>query len=816
MAELAADNGAPTPTRGKQQVHGGPTLAQLYDMDQSLMCAPSVEKGFRAIWPRYLDYRRISEPDYDFLPTVGLGLFEGRTDLKNGEDYQHEVVDGFIEWLASEKVGPSVMKKAKSFLNTHLRCEHYCRLKAVNEYPQLLNMTVGKGLAVQKSVKSVSSRAAAAAIENCLDLQAELEVLVPDTKIREMNMLVFIAQPGGAVAKLDPLHQIYFACHYNEMSQTTRRGEELYVQRVIQRSTTTIKELGQNGVETKQLVTNKAKHNQDGWLEWTCTAPHMDPLRDGSSWHGLKWLYQFCVAGMVLPSFLNCRTMEDFKRTFGLWTYPSLNDPTKTIDSSQFSDNFRAFYADAGVITAKVTHQPRLQAVQEMDRRGIAEPIQRRMTGHKGKEQTVHQKNYANQPPTQGILQRAGWEPDDAENYDPVQFMSTPRERHLLDELCTALIPSVVVEHQVISERYETCSSQAARNKQRLTTLNGMLRSILYEVRHCLIMLACPILDVVTYAVDPNNQQSLWELVHNEDLAVLLNKQPFRSPQFVELQKLLLDRLLERDNFMRGFDGQTKSAVEKAVVDTVKKPLIQMHRQGHWQTNYVRMEQKYDLLVAKQNEFMNQVMEKLFANSSDSPTASARPTNVATPSPTPTPIPVHLPTPGSPMRRTLADGVTPRKRQAPMRQHQAISREYKRRAVAGDVDGPELTLLCDKHCFTLEDYWTTYKSKWQPLEEETNGGFRADYAVGEDGTKKRQNSAWWTQRSPMFRVIQHHMESMSETDALAKANQIFKSVRVGRNKKRPIKDLGKAFKAELQRLGIHHRGRPKGRKTAPR
>ena len=72
--------------------------------------------------------------------------------------------------------------------------------------------------------------------------------------------------------------------------------------------------------------------------------------------------------------------------------------------------------------------------------------------------------------------------------------------------------------------------------------------------------------------------------------------------------------------------------------------------------------------------------------------------------PTPTPIPVHFPTAGSPMRRTLADGVTPRKRQAPMRQHQAISREYKRRAVAGDVDGPELTLFCAINVVSL---WRT-------------------------------------------------------------------------------------------------------------
>jgi hypothetical protein len=76
---------------------------------------------------------------------------------------------------------------------------------------------------------------------------------------------------------------MYTAC----LNQTLRRGEELYGQRLIQRLTVKLSEIGLFETTASVIVTNKAKHNQEGWLEYMTMLPHMDPIRDTAAWHGL-------------------------------------------------------------------------------------------------------------------------------------------------------------------------------------------------------------------------------------------------------------------------------------------------------------------------------------------------------------------------------------------------------------------------------------------------------------------------------------------------------------------------------------------------
>lgn len=776
----------PSPQRGSR--YTGPYFASLYRMNQQHICSDSTERCVRAVWKRWKDYQFQLNPDTEpWDEELGLRLYNNRSNINDPEEYNRETVDGFFYYLSNSNVGTSVMTKAKTFLNIHLKCEHYCRLRAAGQYPTLVEVKVGMGKSVQQSVSAVSARAASACLDRCEDIQADLEQLVPNSKLREMILFVFRPISTGAVSKLEPVNRLYFACHYNTLMATTRRGEELYGQRLIQRSTTALGEIGAHGMTASQLITNKAKHNKKGWIEQTTMLPHMDPTRDASAWHGFLWLWRLLVEDEVFPNFLE-EGDEAYARIWSIWSYPSTTNSKNPIDPSKFGDNFNCFFTDAGVVCAKKTHQPRFQAIQEMDRMGIPESLQLRMSGHKGKEATVHQKSYAHNPPTMCLLQRAGGDPDNQRHFNPVHFVTTALEEEWCNEIIRALVPGLVHDYEVLSERYTSTTSDTQRRQKRLYTLVGVLRSMLNDVRQFILMIAAPLVDPDNFQL-LDNTSSIWQLYHNDAFAVLLNLPAFRSPAFSQLQDSILSKMKARANFSSILSVEAKCEVERMVVEKVTRPLLEMHQQNR--TMMTQMHQQHQLQLQSLIAMKHEVVQTV------------------TPAKSPCGI-NNLESEDDGISfstcKFLADGRTPRKRRSPVKQTQAISNQWKRRDNDCDtVPADPLIILCDKYCFTLADYWKTYQNKWKPLEIQTNGEWRKDLP----GTRGR--SAWWTQRAAMFRLIEYYMESQSLTEeqALLEADKIFTSVAVGKNNnKRPIKDLNKAFKKELENLGIHRKGRP--------
>lgn len=778
----------PSPHRGSR--YTGPYFVSLYRMDQQHICSDSTERCVRAVWKRWKDYQFQLNPDTEpWVEELGLRLYNNRSNISDPEEYNREIVDGFFYYLSNSNVGTSVMIKAKTFLNIHLKCEHYCRLRAAGQYPTLVEVKVGMGKSVQQSVSAVSARAASACLDRCEDIQADLEQLVPNSKLREMILFAFRPIDNGAVSKLDPMYRLYFVCHYNTLMATTRRGEELYGQRLIQRSTTSLGEIGAHGMTASQLITNKAKHNKKGWIEQTTMLPHMDPTRDASAWHGFLWLWRLLVENEVFPSFLE-EGDEAYARIWSIWSYPSTTNRKNPIDPSKFGDNFNSFFTDGRVVCAKKTHQPRFQSIQEMDRMGIPESLQLRMSGHKGKEATVHQKSYAHNPPTMCLLQRAGGDPDNQRHFNPVHFVTTAMEEEWCNEITRALIPGLVHDYEVLSERYNSTTSDTQRRQKRLYTLVGVLRSMLNDVRQFILMIAAPLVDPDNFQL-LDNTRSIWQLYHNDAFAVLLNLPAFRSPAFSQLEDSILSKMKARANFSSILSVEAKCEVERMVVEKVTRPLLEMHQQNR--SMMTQMHQQHQLQLQSLIAMKHEVVQTV--------------------------TPAKSPRPHSGNHRELdddgisfstcgflADGRTPRKRRSPVKQTQAISNQWKcRDSDAGTVSAEPLIILCDKSCFTLAEYWKTYQNKWKPLEIQTNGEWRKDLP----GTRGR--SAWWTQRAAMFRLIEYYMESQSFTEeqALAEADKIFTSVAVGKNNnKRPIKDLNKAFKKELENLGIHRKGRP--------
>ena len=396
-----------TPKKKKREAYKGPFFKDIYpEMDPTHICAHSVEVQIRGIWTWWAQFCAAKRRT-PWKTNHGLDLFHERTNVEDPQQYNLQVVDDYFKFLLEQNAPKTIAGKSKTFLNTHLKCEHHMRLKEAGLYPALVDVSVGKSKTVKNSINQVNMKTGSRVFQECLDIHADLHQLISPFDIRKMMTFVFQPRTGGKVAKMDPINRIYFACHFNTLNSTTRRGEELYEQKIVQRATIFLPEIGPFGVWSSQFITNKAKHNKYGWLEYTSALTHKDPMRDSASFHGLMWVYRFCIALEPIPPFT-----KDFKVVYSTYTYPSKLDPSKHIDKKKFSDNFDAFFQDGDIICAKKVHQPRFQGTQEMDRAGLPETTQKRMTGHKGHGQSVHEKSYANNPPPPSPCPESRWRPE--------------------------------------------------------------------------------------------------------------------------------------------------------------------------------------------------------------------------------------------------------------------------------------------------------------------------------------------------------------------------------------------------------------------
>ena len=149
----------PPPTK-KRIKFNGTFFAELYGMQQADICKQSVETGQRSMWNRWRDFKSQqsnSTTTDPWVPNHGLQLYSKRTNIKDPNNYDRQTVDEFFGFLAQQKVGKSVMPKAKGFLNTNLKCEHHCRLREAGHYSQLVQVEVGKSLTVKNSVTAVNT-----------------------------------------------------------------------------------------------------------------------------------------------------------------------------------------------------------------------------------------------------------------------------------------------------------------------------------------------------------------------------------------------------------------------------------------------------------------------------------------------------------------------------------------------------------------------------------------------------------------------------------------------------------------------------------
>jgi hypothetical protein len=315
-------------------------------------------------------------------------------------------------------------------------------------------------------------------------------------------------------------------------------------------------------------------------------------------------------------------------------------------------------------------------------------------------------------------------------------------------------------------------------------------------------MVASPATDPKTHQLNPNDTRSLWRRFNSDSLAALLQLPGFKLPSFARLEQSILGKLKARANLSELLlTQQSQCAMERFMAQHISRPLVQMHQENRVVITELQQQHKVHL---REKEVMLQHLLKgdhiVVASptglvSVSSPSKAQKISNLAVV----TPLTAVELTDSAEELTTLADGKTPRKRRCPITQHEAISREVKMRQATGVESEEELAIFNDQDCNCACDYWNKYNRKWKNMSRKDVGG-------------KRGRSQWVTQRSGIWRLIEHCMFGLNDTEeaAIQKAELIYASVEVGSRSGKPnIKHLNKAFKAELSRLGISLTGRPK-------
>ena len=781
------------PVRKRAAKFQGPFLIGTHKwMEQTEMASESTEKKMRPMWGYWKAHCESIQRSTDVLPMLGLNLYEKRSkdDIRNSKLCDRQVTDGFFIYLVSNAVGKTVLGTAKTFLNTNLKCEHCNRQKVAGiECAELVEVKVGESIRIKNQVALSNKLASGRSLERCEDLQAELDECISPQKNREMLLFAFKPKEGGEVQKLCPSYRFIFPCAKNLLDSTLRRSEELKPQRLIQRSSRSVMQVGPRpeGTPDETIITNKAKHNKEGRLEVTKALPPYDPLKCSSAWHGLYLMHRIVTENEAFPDWLG----DDCTAIYNIRTCKGDRSPLH-IDDKEFSQCHKANFNDASVVCMAVCHISRHQGTDEMDKKQLPESTQRRMTGHKGKEVTVHQRSHNRGPPVAGLVERAGGDPFKVNEFDPPLWNRLPREEFLLSKLTRLLIPKFVEDHEEICRRYEQAKSIAERKEKRLCTIKGTLGWILYCVEQMFLMLACPLVDPITHQLT-DDKRSLWSIHKADALSHLLMLPPFQSAEFAELQSSVLAKM-ERAEMVAPMrlpeDGEVDYGQvhrqQCLVMQQQKEMLLEMRKMGSHARN-----QKADGTPCSVKRPFNQLCSfPVSPTDSDESSVSTNPL-------------VHQ------QQMFLADGKTKRRRNHGIRQQDAISAEYKRRLESGEGAGMPLHLLCDKHCITWDDHINFYLTRLKPLEVETNGEWRKDIKASIDGKKTRNRSQWFTQRSAKFHCHEHLKELHGHDEAMQKCREKFESVPTTRGGKRAVKKVNEVFKRCQVELQIWSNGRPK-------
>ena len=245
-----------------------PTFAELYRTNLTSTIQPSTERGIVPMFRYWHIFCSYLEPPREPFYWDGKGLHLFWDD----GSFKWDLARIFVKWLTQHAVTNDNMKKVKTFLNSHAKAE----ARATNI---VMPPEVGADTDIQRMIQEVRRRQGSRARDNGEDLQADIDNKIPESQ-RVALVMAALKSSSRTINRMQPLTRVQFAAQFNKTFATARRGEELRDMVLSLRFVREMRTIGPNGTLANMNITNKAKHNQVGRIEYIAYVAHRNPLLD--------------------------------------------------------------------------------------------------------------------------------------------------------------------------------------------------------------------------------------------------------------------------------------------------------------------------------------------------------------------------------------------------------------------------------------------------------------------------------------------------------------------------------------------------------
>ena len=754
-------------------------IQSIYGFDRkTIALSESTENCLRSMYPRWIKYATfvlketppiaVREKDNaGFCPNdtgrIGLGLYPDHK-LVTRTDYlcfSITRINNFLEFVGKDCPLKTIVQKACSFLNFHLKAEYMCIMEG--KHNEVLGyhcptISISKIASVKNTKSTMKKNNAKRARDEMIDFQQDVDNTLSPETIRQLILCVF---DEVKLEKETVLTCVQFGASFNQTMADLRRGDEHYKQNIVQRFTREIKSIGPvTGTTCSVIVTNEAKHNQDGRLEYTATAPHLDPLRDTCAMHGLLWIVRFHCMNEDFPDFL------DYEKLFKVPTYRKKN-AVGHLEGSDFHAQWKKFFDACGTNVSKVTHQPRKQGQMELYDANVDVSKIAHMAGYapSGNSESVKQQRcYLTNPPVACIVQRAGGDPMKTRAHW-AGWSTVP----VPEQMITELFPDLMEKKRIVMGEFDLAGTTAKRADARLFTARGTVLAIIHDIEQAMRMLASRMVCPTTYRVDRNFDQCIRDMYHGNRLYEILDHNVFKGEHFRELKSKVYEAQMRSEGILTGQEdnvvrNQTEAMIRDDIdpkFDTIQKSIdslamvvqnlstvVQQMNTKINQLEAVGNKRDGDAGVAATNEKRKEYVEGIQQRQHNM-NVSCRDTGLVGN--------VRITKTGREVRRGVSLNA----------QRKAM---WMRNGIISET-------LDDSHCVCLDDYWKMYKRKWGKLELTEGNSWRKDICVYTSNGKVQKNAAqqWWSRRNQFYKFMLEKTEQFGEERALELANQLYKN-----------------------------------------
>jgi hypothetical protein len=700
----------------------------------------------------------------------------------------------------------------KTFINHHLR--HEARLwSEVGKIP--LCAPVSTFMAMIDSVKECATKVKKNQAElfrsSGKDFQANIDRIITDEEMVMVFLLALKANdPRLPMNKVNPLGRLQFGATLAKAFQTMRCGEEFHYQIFGMRFLRVMPTIGPGGgTLCPHAITNKAKHNTVNRFEYTCWAPHVNPLFDAASWDGLCFLYWFSVQNEPWPNFFD---WSDFSQRH---SYVSMTDYKTRLPDKVMYKHWKEHFTACGIICDKVTHQPRRQNQQKLDARNVPLPALQRACGYRSggtgdsqgqqanKDQT---RSYLTTPSAGCVVECAGGDYTYTVAHNPLWAKRTQRVTDILKVLCEMSIPILLITHTAVYTAYGQCASHKQRAEKRLYMAKGAIEELKYSIEQGFLMLASrPRIYVKGKLRLDKQSPCIFDLCKNIRMGRLFNLPVFSDNAFQDLKVAMREaEEIEETSIFESFE-EPASKMEAIVQSCWRGPMESLRsQQGDLHRQQADMQRMLTCVFNKVVGSGDSSNSNIDSNLAGGASGTHRSASSRVPGARQEVGPASFSEtfrdfiPPAAVDDTLAptgggEGPNPRKRKRPIPQH--IQNEMV--AFLGTPIPTESSIILEDNHTTLEEFWNRFTSYLQ-LEQQYGSEWRKDLPP------MKTKAMFWSIRKPIWKLVGYYMEisGMTKTDALSAANNTYVSAKkAGPNtEKRNIKDVSRKCREKLIEL----------------